>query len=101
MPFDQLPVELYALIAKEAVNMAVREYGPSEDECMWRHLPFHDWSGRVSDVLQRLNPLPLCCGRCWDRLGRVAITVRVLHRIQRGILQWRVVCPECDYSSPG
>ena len=95
MPFDQLPVELYARIAKEAVNMAVREYGPSEDECMWRHLPFHDWSGRVSDVLQSLNPPPLACGWCWDRLGKAAITVRVLHRTQRGIVQWRDVCPKC------
>ena len=54
MLFHQLPIELFSRIAKEAVNMEVEEYGPSEHEFLWGLQdanPNYRWPPRVREYL--------------------------------------------------
>ena len=98
MLYHQLPIELFSRIAKEAVNMEVEEYGPSEHEFLWGLQdanPNYRWPPRVREVLRQLGLPPLSCGPCRDLRGRDVVCERVLHRARGNILSWREVCPRC------
>ena len=96
MLYRQLPIELFSRIAKEALNMQVEEYGPSEEECIWCLQPCnpnHEYTPRVSEVLSDLDLPPLSCIPCEDLFGRSVLPCRSLHRTQDGIPHWRDVRP--------
>ena len=103
MLYRQLPIELFSRIAKEALNMQVKEYGPSEEECIWCLQPCnpnHEYTPRVSEVLSDLDLPPLSCIPCENLLGRPVVSHRSLYRTQDGIPHWQDVCPECGQSDP-
>ena len=90
MPFHRLPVDLYSHILKLAANLWVEDYGPSDGECLYGHVPADMHPCRVSEVLGQLVLPDLGCAIC----GSVC-----LHRLSRtdcGMVEWRSVCEVCD-----